>query len=285
MKNGSTTETKAVNDKPNDLAYVRNAASVLYSEFKGKRVLISGGTEGIGKAIAQRLGQGGATLYLNYAHNDNSAQQTLAEFRAQGFSVGLTKADISSPEAIDEMLAEIHRDGPLDLLVCNAGYQEKNQNLFETSLSSFQRALTINVLGNFQLIQKVAREMVRIKRAGRMVISSSTHGRLIFKGTLAYDVSKAALNHMMQVAALELIEYGIRLNAVEIGWTHTPSERKWFTEEEQNRLSHTIPIGRSATSDEIAAIFEFLLSDQASYVVGALYSADGGFMLRPNPET
>lgn len=127
--------------------------------------------------------------------------------------------------------------------------------------------------------------MVAAGRAGRMVIASSGHGSMVFKGTFAYDVSKAALNQLMRAAALDLIEHGIRLNAIEIGWTNTPGERQWFTEEEQNSLSRTIPIGRSARADEIAAVFEFLLSDEASYVVGSLYRADGGFLLRPNAQT
>ena len=76
----------------------------------------------------------------------------------------------------------------------------------------------------------------------------------------------------MRCAAHELIEHGIHLNAVDIGWTHTPGERRWFSEEEQNHLSRSIPIGRAAQADEIAAVIEFLLSDQASYVVGSLYA-------------
>jgi glucose 1-dehydrogenase len=105
-----------------------------------------------------------------------------------------------------------------------------------------------------------------------------------FQRHFAYDLSKAALNHFMRCAALELIEHGIHLNAVDIGWTHTPGERRWFSEEEQNRLSRSIPIGRAAQADEIAAVIEFLLSEQASYVVvGSLYAVEGGFTLRPNP--
>jgi glucose 1-dehydrogenase len=256
-----------------------------HAEFRGKRALITGGTQGIGKAVARRLGENGALLYLNYARNDEAAKETQTEFRSHNFTAELCKADLGSPEAVDRMLTEIHRSGPLDLLVCNAAYQEKNKSLFETELNTMARTMGINVIGNFQLIQAVAREMVATKRGGRMVISSSPHGSMVFEGTLAYDVSKAALNHLMQCAALELIKHGIRLNAVDIGWTHTPGERRWYSEEEQNNLSRTIPIGRSASADEIAAVFEFLLSDEASYVVGSLYRADGGYLLRPNPST
>jgi glucose 1-dehydrogenase len=256
-----------------------------HPEFAGKRALITGGTQGIGKAVAARLARQGAVLYLNYAHNDKAAAETLAEFQSQNFIAELCKADLSSPAAIDQMLARIHAAGPLDLLVCCAAHQEKGKDLFATDLAGFTHTIATNLFGNFQLIRSVGREMAAAGRRGSMAVASSPHGTHPFHGTIAYDVSKAALNHLVRCASLDLIEHGIRLNAVDIGWTHTPGERRWYTEEEQNRLSHTIPIGRSASPDEIAAVFEFLLSDEAAYVVGSVYGADGGFVLRPNPST
>jgi glucose 1-dehydrogenase len=255
-----------------------------YPEIKGKRALITGGTQGIGKAIAKRLAKQGAMVYLNFARNEHAARETLDQFRGAGYTCELFQADLGSPEALEAMLGQIHQSGPLDLLVCNAAYQEK-KGFFETDRALIQRTLEINILANFQIIRTVAGELIAAGRPGRMVICSSGHGTMVFKGTFAYDVSKAALNHFMRCAALELIEHGIRLNAADIGWTHTPGERRWFSEEEQNRLSRSIPIGRAAQADEIAAVIEFLLSEQASYVVGSLYTADGGFVLRPNPST
>jgi glucose 1-dehydrogenase len=261
-----------------------SAMSPAYPEFKGKRALITGGTQGIGKAIAERLARQGAMVYLNYSRNEQAARETFDQFHEAGFGAELCKADLGAPDAVEAILNQIHQKGPLDLLVCNAAYQEK-KGFFETDLALIRRTLDINILANFQIIQRVAREMIALGRKGRMVMCSSGHGTMAFKGTFAYDVSKAALNHFMRCSALELIEHGIRLNAADIGWTHTPGERRWFSEEEQNRLSRSIPIGRAAQADEIAAVIEFLLSDQASYVVGSLYTADGGFVLRPNPST
>jgi glucose 1-dehydrogenase len=258
--------------------------SPTYPEFRSKRALITGGTQGIGKAIAERLAQQGAVVYLNYARNEQAARETLEQFHQAGYASELVKADLGTPEAVEAMLGHIHQNGSLDLLVCNAAYQEKKA-FFETDLALIQRTLDINILGNFQIIQKVAREMIAAGRKGQMVMCSSGHGTMVFKNAFAYDVSKAALNHFMRGAALALIEHNIRLNAVDIGWTHTPGERRWFSEEEQTRLSRSIPIGRAAQADEIAAVIEFLLSNQASYAVGSLYTVDGGFFLRPNPST
>jgi glucose 1-dehydrogenase len=257
--------------------------SSAYPEFKGQRALITGGTQGIGKAIAERLARQGAAVYLNYSRNDQAARETFDQFQRAGYAAELCRADLGTAAAVEAMLGQIHQNGPLDLLVCNAAYQEKKKDFFETDRALIQRTLDVNILANFQIIQTVAREMITAGRKGRMVMCSSGHGKMVFKGTFAYDVSKAALNHFMRCAALELIEFGIRLNAVDIGWTHTPGERRWFSEEEQDSLSRSIPIGRAAQADEIAAVIEFLLSDQASYVVGSLYAAEGGFVLRPNP--
>ena len=255
-----------------------------HSEFAGKRALVTGGTQGIGKSIARRLARNRARVYLNYAHNEQAAQETLDEFNSLGYTAELCRADLSQPSQIEKMLDSVHQSGPLDFLVCNAAYQEK-KSFFETDLALLQQTLGINICANFLIIQRVAREMVRAKRPGRMVICSSGHGTLVFQNSFAYDVSKAGLDHFMRNAALELIEHGIRLNAVAIGWTHTPGERRWFSEEDQNRLSRGIPIGRAADADEMAAALEFLLSDAASYIVGTLMVADGGFLLRPNPNT
>lgn len=257
--------------------------SSAYPEFKGQRALITGGTQGIGKAIAERLARQGAAVYLNYSRNDQAARETLEQFQRAGYAAELCRANLGIAAAVEAMLGQIHQNGPLDLLVCNAAYQEKKKDFFETDRALIQRTLDVNILANFQIIQTVAREMMAAGRKGRMVMCSSGHGKMVFKGTFAYDVSKAALNHFMRCAALELIEHGIRLNAVDIGWTHTPGERRWFSEEEQNSLSRSIPIGRAAQADEIAAVIEFLLSDRASYVVGSLYAVEGGFVLRPNP--
>jgi glucose 1-dehydrogenase len=258
--------------------------SVSYPEFAGKRALITGGTQGIGKAIALRLGRQGAELILTYLGDDQIPLQTQREFQDLNIKVQIFRADMGDPAALGGMLDQVHRSGPVDILVCNASHQEK-KGFLQTDLALLNQTLGVNIVGNFIVLQRVARELIAAGKAGRVVICSSGHADLVFQDTFAYDVSKAALNHFMRCTALELISFNIRINAVVIGWTHTPGERRWFTEEQQTELSKSIPIGRAAQPDEIAPVLEFLLSDQAAYVAGSFYPVDGGFNLRPNSST
>jgi glucose 1-dehydrogenase len=253
-------------------------------KFNGQRALITGGTKGIGKATALRLAGRGAHVYLNYASSQADAEETLAELQALGHSAELLKADIGDPEQVATLLKKVHADGPLDMLICNAAYSTKVP-FVETEFSLLQRSLEVNVLGNFNLIQQASRVMSEAGVNGRIVICSSPHGTFVFPDAFAYDVSKAALNHLMRGVALPLIDDGIRVNAVDIGWTLTPGERAFTTEAEQHEISQTIiPIKRSAEADEIAGVIEFLCSDESSYIVGSLVGADGGFALRPSTQ-
>lgn len=250
--------------------------------FRGQRALITGGTQGIGRAAALRLARRGAHVILNYARNQQAADDTLRELRAEGLSAELCRADLLDATQVEQMLDNVHSGGPIDMLLCNAAYQEK-KSFLETDSNSLRKTLELNVMTNFTLVQLAARSMIEAGVQGRVVVSSSPHARLVFPNAFAYDVSKAALNHMVRCMALPLARQGVRVNAVEIGWTMTPGERRWTSEAEQIEASRSmIPIGRSASADEVAAVIEFLCSPESSYVVGSIVLADGGYCLLPD---
>jgi len=182
------------------------------------------------------------------------------------------------------MLDQVFADGPLDILICNAAYEEK-VTFLDTDEALMRRTLDVNVFANYQLVQAVGRNMIEHDIKGRIVIATSPHGTLVFPDAFAYDVSKAALNHMTRSMALPLLRHGIRVNAVDIGWTVTPGERRFTTEAEQYELSkRVVPTGRPAQPDEMAAVFEFLCSDESSYIAGSIVLADGGYCLAPSSD-
>ena len=251
-------------------------------DFEGQRALITGGTKGIGKAAAVRLARRGAHVVLNYSTDTGAANAALAEFSGAGYSAELARADLGKPEEVGAMLDHVLGNGRLDILLCNAAFQEKVPFL-ETEYAVLQRAVEVNILGNFHLIQTVGKDMIAKGVPGRIVVCTSPHGRLVYPDAFAYDVTKAALNHLIRCTALPLIKHGIRVNGVDIGWTVTPGERRWTTEDEQHRVAREIvPIQRPAQADEIAAVIEFLCGEQSSYMVGSLVLADGGYCLAPS---
>jgi len=254
-------------------------------KFDGQRALVTGATQGIGKAVALRLARAGAHVGLNYARNHDIAQQTLSEFHAAGYSAELCCADIGASDQAAKMVEDFQKAGPISILVCNAAYQQKI-TFMETERSVLARTLEVNILGNFQLIQLVSKKMIEHAVPGRIVVGTSPHGTLIFPDAFAYDVSKAGLDHLIRCAALPLIKHGIRVNGVSIGWTVTPGERRFTTEKEQYEIAQeVIPIKRPAEADEIAAAIEFLCSDESSYAVGSIMLIDGGYCLAPSQGT
>lgn len=252
--------------------------------FTGQRALITGGTKGIGLATAHRLGRLGASLTLTYGGDHQAAQTALHELKAAGVQADVRPADSADETVLQSLIDDLHATGPLDMLILNAAYQEK-RTFDQTTLETMDRTLAVNVRGNFLLAHAVSQRMVRDGVRGRIVVSGSPHAHQPFPDAFAYDVSKAALHHMARCMALPLARHGVRVNVVEIGWTITPGERRFSTEQEQRELSaRAIPCGRSAEPDEIAAVIEFLCRPESSYIAGSIVPADGGFMLQPCPD-
>jgi glucose 1-dehydrogenase len=128
-------------------------------------------------------------------------------------------------------------------------------------------------------VRSAALQMLKQGRGGAIVVVSSPHAILAIPGAMAYNMAKAAIDHMSRTAAIELVEHGIRVNIVHPGWVDTPGERKFFTEEQIKVGGEKLPMGRLGRPDEIAKAVAYLLSDDAAYVTGSTLSIEGGIGL------
>ncbi|MBI5723875.1 MAG: SDR family oxidoreductase [Planctomycetes bacterium] len=252
------------------------------ADWKNKRVLITGGSRGIGRACAELLASRGATVFVNYASNDQAAAETRDAIRAAGGRAELARADMGDGGAVESMWARATADGPIDSLVLNAAYQKK-ATVDQTDLELMERTFRINVMGNFRL----ARLFIGARRAagggGSIVIHSSNQGELVNPTAFAYALTKAALNHMVRHLAVACAKDRIRVNGIILGWFDTEGEREFYSPEMiAARVARTIPLGRAGESAEAARLTAFLAGDDASYMTGSLVRLDGGFALAPD---
>jgi NAD(P)-dependent dehydrogenase (short-subunit alcohol dehydrogenase family) len=244
----------------------------------GKRALVTGAANGIGRAIAIKLAQEGARVALVDDDPDAlpSAERDVA---AHGEAVALP-ADVGDEEQVRAaMAAAAERWDGLDVVVPNAAVQLTGEDARagDLSLAVWERTLRVNLTGAF-LTAKHGLAALRGSTAPTIVFTGSPAGHLgIAKGLQAYAAAKAGLLGLVRTMAADYAADGVRVNGVMPGITETPMNRWWMEDAERRRaLEASIPLGRAARASEIAAVTAFLASDEASYVTGALWAVDGG---------
>jgi glucose 1-dehydrogenase len=204
----------------------------------------------------------------------------VAEIQALGRKVCAVQADVSDRPAVERLVAQCTSAvGPPDVLVANA-VTSVRQTLLETREADLRRTLDVAVLGTFHTFQAVARQMVDRRAKGVMLYISSPHAYLPFKGAIDYNTAKAGATHLALSAANELMWHGIRVNLIEPGWTDTPGERTWYTDDTLYREGAKLPLGRLATAEDIGRAAVFLASEQAAYITGAVLRVDGGAFIQ-----
>lgn len=238
-----------------------------------KTVLITGGTRGIGKAVAQRFLESGYEVILNYCHDEESALATQSEFNMQGYCPVLMRADVSNEEQVKEMFAEIFRNyGHIDVLVNNAGISSV-QVIQDTTLYDWQRVFGVNVTGTFLCSREVADNM--ICRGGGCIINvASIWGEIGASCEVAYSASKGAVIAFTKALAKELAPSYIRVNCVSPGVINTDMNAH-LSEIEMEELIDRIPLGRLGTGEDVARACLYLA--ESEYVTGEVLSVGGGF--------
>jgi glucose 1-dehydrogenase len=254
---------------------------------KGKNVLITGGTSGIGQAIAVRFAEHGANVAINYLRTPDEAAEThehvhacVKKVREEGVKDVLVGADVSNEEEVVRMVAEtVDRLGGVDVLVNNAGIQISKPS-HELSAADFDKVLAVNLRGAFLCAREAIKHFLAEGKPGSIINVSSVHQRIPKPNYLGYSVSKGGMQNMTTTLALEYAAHGIRVNAIGPGATVTPINRAWIDDPvKREMVTAHIPIPRAGDADEMAGIACFLASDDAAYITGQTLFVDGGLTL------
>ncbi len=249
------------------------------SDFEGKVVLVTGGTRGIGKALALQLAEEGALLALNYMSRSSDAEQTVAEVEEHGVRAIAIAGDVSQPDAA-RSIVETAREalGPIDMLVTSAGISIPGP-ADDISWDRWRTTLGINLDGTFNMIYAVKDETIE-RQFGRIVTVSSIAGLRERENQLPYSTSKAGVIAMTRCAAQAWGRYNIRVNCVCPGLTETEMAHT-LSPEIHEAIVEATPLGRIGRPDEIANLARFLLSEQSSFMTGQTVVASGGRVMLP----
>jgi glucose 1-dehydrogenase len=265
--------------------------------LQGKVALVTGGSSGIGQAIAIRLGEEGANVAINYVGAPEGAIAT-REAIEHGVEVCMKKvsegggrpilvaADVSDEQAVDQMLEQLLSEyGKLDILINNAGIQIAEDS-HQLTAADFDKVLAVNLRGAFLCARGAVRAFLASGRPGTIINVSSVHQVIPKPRFLGYSVSKGGMQNLTRSLALEYAARGIRVNGIGPGATVTPINQSWIDDPVKRRMveSH-IPMRRAGGAEEMAAAVAFLCSDEAAYITGQTLFVDGGLTLYPSFET
>ncbi len=245
---------------------------------EGTIALVTGGSAGIGRAVAIDLAAKGATVVINYNRSREGAEETLNIIREAGGKAAIVKADVSDPDEVDAMFAKIKKHfKKLDILVNNSGVT-RDGYLMMMSREAFDTVIKTNLYGCYYCTQGAIRLMCAAKNGGAIVNISSTSGVVGQEGQANYSASKGAIVSFTKTVAKEYARHGIRANVVAPGFIDTrmtQANRKLLEE----KYMQYIPMGRFGEPQEIANVVTFLASDLASYITGKTIVADGGLIM------
>ena len=255
--------------------------------LKGKNVLVTGGTSGIGQAIAVRFAEFGANVAINYLRTPDEAQDTeekvhacVASVRQTGVRDVLVQGDVSKePEVVAMFESAVDQLGGIDVLINNAGIQISRPS-HELSAEDFDKVIGVNLRGSFLCAREAIKRYLANETPGVVINISSVHQLIPKPDYLGYSASKGGMMNLTRTLALEYAKNNIRVNGIGPGATVTPINRAWIDDPVKREMveSH-IPMRRAGTADEMAGVCCFLASDDAAYITGQTIFVDGGLTL------
>ena len=258
----------------------------------GQKALVTGGSSGIGRAVALALGGAGADVVVNYRSGADEAQEVVSAIRDKGSNAIALQADVSKEDQVQALFARMFEAfGTIDILVANAGLQ-RDAPFEQMTLQDWNTVLDVNLTGQFLCAREAVREFKRrgVREevscaAGKIICMSSVHDVIPWAGHVNYAASKGGVMLMMKSIAQEVAPYRIRVNSISPGAIRTPINRQaWETPEAYAELLRLIPYKRIGEPEDIARAAVWLASDEADYLTGTTLYVDGGMTLYPGFE-
>ncbi len=242
-----------------------------------KVVLITGGTRGIGKSIAEKFAKEGYNLVLNYVSDNTQVKELEDYFKNFGIEVLIVKADVSKYEECENMVKQaIDKFSKIDVLVNNAGIT-KDGLIAMMKEDSFNKVIDVNLKGTFNVTRNVVPYMIK-KKSGNIVNISSVVGIAGNAGQTNYSASKAGIIGFTKSLAKELSARSIRVNAVAPGFIDTDMTNV-LSDKVKESIYSQIPLKRMGNADEVANVVYFLSNEESSYVTGQVINVDGGMVM------
>ena len=242
-----------------------------------KNLLITGGSQGIGKATALEAAKKGMFIGINYNSNDKAAEETLSEVKELGGEGVILKCDVSKSSEVKDMFENfVNNAGSLDGVFNNAGTTGPVSKIHELDPKDFKSLIDTNVIGAFNVAQESSKIMIK-QKMGNIVNMTSIAADIGGAGELVhYAMSKGAIDSLTYGMAKELGVYGIRVNAVAPGLIATDIHEKAGDASRVERLMPSVPLGRVGLAKEVADTVMWLLSEKSSYVCGTIVRISGG---------
>ena len=246
-------------------------------DLSGKSAVVTGGSRGLGRAIALRLARQGADVAFSYRGNEVAADETASGIEEAGRKALAVQADVTDPPAAEALVkAALEAFGKVDILVNNAGIT-RDDLIMRMSLDAWREVLETNLFGAFYTIKAATRPMLKARR-GRIVNITSVSGQAGQTGQANYSAAKAGLIGLTKATARELASRGITCNAVAPGFVLTELTQG-LPDALKAELTARTPLGRFGTAEEIADAVAFLASDEAAFITGQVLAVDGGLVM------
>ena len=247
------------------------------NRLEGKVAAITGGSQGIGLAIAQRFAQEGADISFCYRSNKAGADAIAADVQKLGRKVAALQYDVGSVSDGQKFIADtVAQFGKIDLLVNNAGL-ERRADFWDATESDFDAVINVNLKGLFFITQAFVKHRMSAKAGGKIINVSSVHEELPFPHFTSYCVSKGGVKMLTRNLSIELAPLGITINSIAPGAIETPINKALLNDPAKlNSLLQNIPLKRLGTPDDVASVAVFLASEECSYATGTTLFVDGG---------